>query len=302
MKRIIFATIFSLIVSLNLFAATRLSSAKTIYGDDNRSSFPFPSSKTIEILGKSTAAMVPIKKVTINNSRLTFNNPRTLLSSWRVCEGVKFSKEITPAYCSGFLITEDILVTAGHCMKSQNECDKNLWIFDFTSNDAEINTEKSVYRCVKILDREFDTFGLHENDYAVIKLDRLTNRSVLPIRSTGEVPDNAKLVISGHPSGLPLKIAGGAGIRDNSDYHFFSANLDAFSGNSGSPVIDLNTGLIEGILVRGEIDYERDTERSCYVVKRVANNRGRGEDVTRITNIDLPAILDGTIGFEPTPQ
>ena len=71
-------------------------------------------------------------------------------------------------------------------------------------------------------------------------------------------------------------------------------------GNSGSPVFDRNTGLIEGILVRGEIDYERDDGESCYSLKQVANNKGRGEDVTRITGIDLVAILNGTIGFEPT--
>ena len=45
------------------------------------------------------------------------------------------------------------------------------------------------------------------------------------------------------------------------------------------------TGVVEGILVRGETDYIRNRTKNCDEPKVCNNNSCRGEDVTRITNI-----------------
>ncbi len=87
----------------------------------------------------------------------------------------------------------------------------------------------------------------------------------------------------GHPTGIPTKVAGGAFVRDNSNDKFFVANLDTFGGNSGSAVVNSETGVVEGILVRGENDYV--TEGGCSVPQVCTMDGCRGEDVTRITNI-----------------
>ena len=63
-----------------------------------------------------------------------------------------------------------------------------------------------------------------------------------------------------------MKIADGAWVRKNTNPVFFQTNLDAFGGNSGSPVLNSETGEVEGILVRGEIDYSYDS-RGCRVPK-----------------------------------
>lgn len=51
---------------------------------------------------------------------------------------------------------------------------------------------------------------------------------------------------------------------------FFMASLDAFVGNSGSPVFNKETGLVEGILVEGAEDFKEDPELLCNraVVKK----------------------------------
>ena len=94
-----------------------------------------------------------------------------------------------------------------------------------------------------------------------------------------------ELVVIGHPTGLPTKIAGGAWVRQNTNNVYFQSNLDTFGGNSGSAVFDAETGTVEGILVRGETDYVYDSSRGCRVPKQCSNEGCRGEDVTRITNI-----------------
>jgi len=53
----------------------------------------------------------------------------------------------------------------------------------------------------------------------------------------------------GHPSGLPQKVAVNASVRSLEGAAYFYTSLDAFQGNSGSPVFDRNTGEVIGILV-----------------------------------------------------
>ncbi len=108
--------------------------------------------------------------------------------------------------------------------------------------------------------------------------------SLLKYRTEGSPKKGDNIVVIGHPSGLPTKIAGGANIRSvNSVY--FQANLDTYGGNSGSAVFNADTGLLEGILVRGERDYVYDSAQGCKVSNVISNTGGSGEDVTRITNI-----------------
>ena len=107
-----------------------------------------------------------------------------------------------------------------------------------------------------------------------------TDRTPLEFRQEGEVELDTPLVVIGHPSGLPTKIADGM-VRNNESEYYFVTNLDTFGGNSGSAVFNTDTGVVEGILVR-EQDYVWDS-RGCRVPKVCDENECRGEDVTRIT-------------------
>lgn len=74
-------------------------------------------------------------------------------------------------------------------------------------------------------------------DFAVIKLDRPVAQ-VAPLayrqsRMMGAGGEN--LTVIGHPSGLPLKVAGDASVRSVLP-EFLVANLDTYGGNSGSAV------------------------------------------------------------------
>lgn len=94
------------------------------------------------------------------------------------------------------------------------------------------------------------------------------------------------MVVIGHPSGLPLKITDRA-VSLPSAFNsrtFFRVNSDTFAGNSGSPVINRKSGVVEGILVRGEQDYRYIPDRGCSIVNICSKKRKcKGEDATRIT-------------------
>lgn len=255
---------------------------KVVYGTDDRISINQIHNSRINTFAKSTAAMIEWTNIVVSKDEVTLKGT-TLGKQENLCKGERFRDEITPANCSGFLIAPNKLVTAGHCIESFSDCQEYAWVFDFTDAKKKLSYKKSIYRCVAVL-------GIQDgeessNDFAIIELDRPVNRKVMSIRSSGKVSKNARLIVAGHPSGLPQKIGIGGSVRSNNKRDFFTTTLDTFAGNSGSAVMDLNSGLIEGILVRGETDYAYDSQRQCYVVNKCKEDECDGEDVTRITNV-----------------
>ena len=272
-----------------------LSLGKVIYGADNRYDvFDYPKEK-FQKFARSTAAQ--ISKDLLSKEGGFFSLTSKKLFENGICKKERFSEQPSPANCSGFLIREDLLVTAGHCVQSEEDCFDYHWVFGFKKNSKNQVVKEfpfeDVYFCQKVIVAKYDP--LEKIDYALIKLDRpVQMREPLPFRKKGKIEDQSELVVIGHPSGLPTKIADNARVRENGDPLFFNANLDTFQGNSGSPVFNKETGLVEGILVRGDTDYI--TEDSCMVIKHCDNAGCRGEDVTRITLLkDIDEIIDSSL-------
>ena len=259
---------------------------KVIYGDDDRVDVIDSDNAMYVELAMSTAAMIPSNSLrTSTNGEITIAG--SSLEDRGMCASERFSEQTTAANCSGFLVGEDLLVTAGHCIKSSSDCANYQWVFDYrieNQGDSSVTVaETSVYSCNKIISRELTRSDM--NDYALIQLDRkVTDRRVLDYRKKGKISKGEKLVVIGHPSGLPTKIADGSTVRSLKG-KYFVADLDTYGGNSGSAVFNAKTGVVEGILVRGETDYVYDSRQGCRVSNVVSQNSGRGEDVTFIQNI-----------------
>ncbi len=265
---------------------------KVIYGRDDRISIEQLHNSKLTQLGDITAAMVNWDDLVISKDSVSLTG-KLLKKDRKLCEAQRFGHEMNPANCSGFLIAPDILVTAGHCIESFQECQDYAWVFDYTRSGKKLSYKKSIFRCTAILKQVYnDDDEKFPNDYAVIQLDRKVDRKIVPRRTSGKVSDKAKLIVIGHPSGLSQKVGLNGKVRDNSHPEYFSSNLDTFSGNSGSPIFDLKSGMIEGILVRGEEDYTFNNKRNCYEAKQCADDSCDGEDITRITNVLIPQMED----------
>lgn len=264
--------------SLTVFGSTK--QTDVIYGKDNRKDVYETTSALHVELARSTAGMIPhgaIRQVSGN----TLIVSGATLQARGVCSKEKFSNQISAANCSGFLIAEDLLATAGHCIRSTNDCAAYSWVFDYAVMKPEqkdmLVPVTSAYRCKEVVKTVLD--GSTMNDYAVVRLDRkVTGRNPLKIRTSGRPQVGDPLVVIGHPTGLPTKVADGANVRQLRGTHFV-ANLDTYGGNSGSAVFNAQTGVVEGILVRGETDYVRDPS-GCMVSNLCADDGCRGEDVT----------------------
>jgi V8-like Glu-specific endopeptidase len=285
MNKFVCASLFiSLLSSQASFAST--TGIDVIYGEDNRKDVFESTDSALVELSKSTAAMISTEKLKSIKGDIVIS--AQTLESRGICAKERFSKQISAANCSGFLVAPNILVTAGHCIKSESDCASYKWVFDFKvdhSDQGEVQVPKtSVYSCKKIISRSLDQMS--KDDYAVIELNKkVLDRRPLAFRKSGKISKGTSLAVIGHPTGLPTKIADGAKVRSLST-KFFVANLDTYGGNSGSAVFNTQTSEVEGILVRGENDYVPDSQLGCQVSNVCANESCRGEDVTFITNID----------------
>jgi V8-like Glu-specific endopeptidase len=273
-----------LFIALLVFSTSSIASTKVIYGDDNRVDVYESSNSMFVELSKSTAAMIPNSSIKKALGGKTYTIKSKTLAQRGICKSERFADQPTAANCSGFLVGDKYLVTAGHCIRSQSDCAGSHWVFNYKmKNSTDANLElpaNDVYRCKKIISQSLDSRT--RDDYALIELDRVTDKRPLTFRKKGKVAMNTKLVVIGHPTGLPTKIADGAWVRSINNV-YLSANLDTYGGNSGSAVFNAVNGEVEGILVRGATDYV--SNGGCRVSNRISNTSGRGEDVTLITNI-----------------
>ena len=280
----IITALLTLALTATAFAGNK--QLDVIYGEDNRVDVVESSDSMYVELARSTAAMVKNERIS-TQGRGTIKFAGKSLQSRGICAEERFSAQTTVASCSGFLVGENLIATAGHCIRTQSDCQNNKWVFDYKvagKNDTSVTVNrKNVYKCKRIVSRALSS--LNKDDYALIELDRkVLDRRILNTRKRGKVSRGDELVVIGHPSGLPTKIADGSTVRSLKK-KYFVADLDTYGGNSGSAVFNANTGVVEGILVRGEKDYVNAPGRRCKISNVVAQNRGRGEDVTYITNI-----------------
>jgi hypothetical protein len=223
------------------------------------------------------------KTVVANDLNQTIRLPRTPLGEkLNLCKTERFYDQPAPGYCSGFLLTENLFVTAGHCVRSSLDCSYMAIVFDFEKTQARplhLVPRDSVYFCQELVEQISDTvLGL---DYAVIRLNRLVDdRSPLPVRKQGRVLDNEVLTTLGHPNGLPTKVVTSAQVLENTHSGYFVTELRRFSGSSGSPLLS-KSGVVEGIVVRGDADYIYDPPLQCYRAKACSEQPCFGEEVTR---------------------
>ncbi|MCC6138816.1 MAG: trypsin-like peptidase domain-containing protein [Bdellovibrionaceae bacterium] len=258
---------------------------KVIYGTDDRLDLFDVAELTWQSKSNSTVALIQASKVKASGSGFSITTSN-YGSSQSLCKTEPFYEQVTAAFCSGSLIGPDLIMTAGHCVRTLSSCQSTKYVFNFAYKikgvDPKTVSADDVYSCKELVHSELNSSTL--NDFAIIRLDRkVVGRSPLPIRQSGQVSVGDKLVVIGHPSGLATKGAGGATVRDVSPAPYFITNLDTYGGNSGSAVFNADTGIVEGILVRGEQDFKY--QNGCYVSNVCSATGCRGEDVTRVTQI-----------------
>lgn len=270
--------------------AAAQANAKVIYGSDDRIDLHQTKNARLLRLADSTVALLRSSSVEIVGDIANLKTESYAVRK-NLCADEPFYGQVTAAFCSGSLVAPDIIMTAGHCIPSESSCADVKFVFGFSIKEKDkmpvAVAAADVYGCKQLLGREQVGDGA---DWALVKLDRpVAGHAPLALNRTRVIENKTPVLVIGHPAGLPTKIAGGAAVRNASPNGYFVANLDTYGGNSGSAVFNGVTGLVEGILVRGEQDYV--TRGDCTVSKVCADDGCRGEDVTKVGEVvdKLPA-------------
>lgn len=263
---------------------------RVIYGDDDRLDLYDVQDNFWLQRAASTVALMNSSSLTLQPNGDYLIRTRAYGPSRNLCQSEPFYEQVTAAFCSGSLIAPDVIMTAGHCIRSSSSCSTTQFVFNFgyqvPGQSLSVADGDDVYSCKELIQSEVSNSS--QTDYALIRLDRpVVGRDPLAIRQQGDVQEGTGLTVIGHPSGLPTKVAGGAIVRDNSPQTYFITNLDTYGGNSGSAVFNDDTGVIEGILVRGARDFI--FQNGCTVSNVCSEDGCRGEDVTRVSEV-LPYI------------
>lgn len=278
-------------------------SGAIIYGADDRKDVHEVDDPDLRAIAKwSTVALVPQNRLLRPASggvqlvaqplkdtliRLQENGP-----AYFVCESEPFREQLAVADCTGVLIDDDLVLTAGHCFRDGESCDVYAYVFDFFEarpGALEHISATDVFGCRRIVARSVSPEAAASKvDYAIVQLDRppparrpVTVRKPMPESARAfEVPlDVGEPVVAiGYPSGLPAKIdEGGRVVATRAAMgDYFHLNSDTFKGSSGSGIYDANRELV-GLLVRGGKDYVlSSSEASCLVSKVVPDGDGGG--------------------------
>ncbi len=225
-----------------------------------------------------------------------------------LCSGERFSDQVVGGFCTAFLVAPNVVATAGHCVNYEDVEDGDASpkafrvVFGFEMSNGHVKDlipSEQVFRAVSVRGLEKPNKDRSNPDFALLQLDRPVPKAVaeplrMPPAAGLQLRAGDRLALIGHPSGLPKKIslnAASTAMDLSSSPHEFRAQLNAFHGNSGSPVVFYNEpDVVAGILVSGQNDFLPDASNRCvrsqvYQADSLCDRKRCSETATKIGQI-----------------
>jgi hypothetical protein len=274
--------------------------ASVVYGPDDRVEvYNHPDAELRSIAEESIVALIPSFRVSRepDGSYSLFTD--SLKDLRQLCDDELFGNQPTAASCSGVLIDDDLVLTAGHCIDEHTPCDSYAYVFNYhldEPNRLAVIRDEDVYSCARVVSQGTPEANDFTPDFAIVQLDRPVEgvQSSVSIRPATPLREQESLAMIGFGSGLPAKIDSGGEVADPraERLDFFVANVDAFQGHSGSATFDSENRLA-GILIGGRTpDYVTLEGESCARVT-VFQDSEAGEVVHNIAPIVASLCADG---------
>ena len=256
-------------------------SQRAIYGEDGRVDW---SDAPLEVrsVGASVAALFARRDVVEVGGRYHVMT-RPFGEVYFLAHGEAFADQPCGAFGTAWVIDEHHMVTAGHCVPADGP-DGIVCVFGFAVGaDGEVATsfdaEQVAFPSAVLSSHQLAEDG--DGDWAVLRFEGALPAPPLRLRS-GEVAVGEPLWMAGYPCGIPLKYAPGALVTRHKNDDRFYATLDAFAGNSGSPVLDEQQQVV-GILVRGAEDWQpRRDSKELRKAQRYPQIVELGEEVMKL--------------------
>ncbi len=238
---------------------------------------------------QATAAQIHSSRFETVNGRLHLNvNGDQLGYTRHLCPGEPYAEQQMQANCSGTLIDDDLILTAGHCMEAADACSNFRWVFNnhYVAPGVRHAIEpEDIFSCRSVEVIAHGDLSREEPDFAIVRLDRsaVPRFQPAPVRRVAGPLDRGQHVkVVGFPDGIPAKIDTQGNALDDSCMMpdgarvfcntcvaadgslvycpapanatrtgYFYASLDVFHGNSGSGVYESDGYTLAGVLIGG---------------------------------------------------
>lgn len=205
----------------------------------------------------------------------------TMEDRFSLCDGQLFGEQSSVGIGTSFLLTDSVLCSAFHVFELPVSNYFVVFGFDLlplTGKARRIFSSDLVFE----IDQVLPNSDVNE-DVIFFSLKEPTNRTPMAMGKSTNLGENNYLYMIGYPSGIPSKLSSRGRPTQNRGRRSFQAEIDAFAGNSGSPVFDAASHELVGMLVSGEYDWE--IEGDCYVAKVCEADACLGERIIRIEHL-----------------
>jgi len=237
-----------------IFKLKQIAQQKGIWEKDNRQDFLHIKNPKIR-QNTGCVAVGCLKDCLIDSQKGFFTlKVKNFGETFNLCNEEPFREQpvLASYFFTGFLVKENVVATAGHCVDENNVNNLRFFFGYKLSNSLSkvISVPKeNIYKGEKILRRMVDPKT--GEDWALVKMDRKVKGQPTAKLSKNTICPNQSIYVLGYPLGLPMKYAPGSTVHAVYE-KYFSADLDVYSGNSGSPVFNSDTHEVIGIVVRGD--------------------------------------------------
>jgi hypothetical protein len=268
--------LFVLLFSANSFGKTPIQ-FQTIYGQDTRREVSEISNSSLTLASRDTFALVEsdlLKRIhSVFESRAM-----PVGKEYGLCTDQKFFSQPSLSFCTAYLLTDQWLVTAKHCVKDI-ACEDFKIVQNYTIQKFASMTfpAEEVFSCEDIVTSK-------KHDLAFLKMKEGYGKPHSSPSSTehGRLSQGQRIHVLGFPMGIPMKWATGQLLSKAK--HVFYAEVSTFEGNSGSPVFDDQAQLV-GVLVGGHEDFERRPNEGCMAYYRCPEGECDGEEIIDVQTV-----------------
>jgi hypothetical protein len=181
MKHWVWIASLLLLGAMPVTARSAYAIIEPVYGNDDRIDLYQETDPQLLRLADSTVTLVRQSRLSleVDENGIYFQTYGvSLRRASHVCSSEAFADQQGLGFCSGALVGPDLVLTAGHCIEKQADC-QHTWIaFGFglktrTTSLSEVRSGE-VYNCKSIVSR---SDGVGKADYATADRARLPARS-----------------------------------------------------------------------------------------------------------------------------